>query len=288
MRVQRDPVDVMPEEPLPPKRIMGRGKPVYCEHCDIEVVGAPFVTNGRTFCCERCYRAARRLAQAQAEHQAAYLHLIEALVRALDAREGEIAEHSHRVARYTHLLARLTGVPADTCIHYCRGALLHDLGKIGIPDVVLRKRGKLTPKEWDMMRQHPEIGFHILGGIQFLAKAAEIVLAHHEHFDGSGYPRGLAGNAIPLGARIFAVVDALDAITTDRPYHRAESLDNAFTYLHDNVGTVFDPEIVGNLERHWREFEQLMFALVKQTGISVDPDAIERDVLNEKTLSECR
>ncbi|MHB1142335.1 MAG: HD-GYP domain-containing protein [Sulfuricaulis sp.] len=208
-----------------------------------------------------------------------------ALVRALDAREGETANHSQRVARYTHLLAHVDGIGAEDCLHICRGALLHDIGKIGIPDAILNKPGQLTDEEWQVMRRHPEIGARILEGIPFLAPAAEIVLAHHEHFDGGGYPRGLAGEAIPIGARLFAVADALDAITTDRPYHRAEPLDGALRYLEQEAGRRFDPRVVDTLEQHRPAMEQLMRTLAGQADISIDPAAIEQDVRHDTGIT---
>src|SRR5262245_38425062 len=125
-----------------------------------------------------------------------------------------------------------------------RGALLHDVGKIGIPDAILRKPGKLTPEEWVEMRRHPEIGYRILHGINFLEAAREIVLSHQETYDGSGYPRGLKGKEIPLGARIFAVVDTLDAMTSDRPYRKALPYQRARAEILKFSGTQFDPEVV--------------------------------------------
>jgi HD-GYP domain-containing protein (c-di-GMP phosphodiesterase class II) len=250
---------------------------MYCAHCAIEIEGVPYERDGKAFCCERCYHAMQRMVDAAAAQETAYLDLIGALVRALDAREGETAGHAHRVARYTHLLARLIGVPAATCIHYCRGALLHDIGKIGVPDAILNKPGKLDPEEWEVMRRHPEIGRRILQDIAFLAPAADIVFTHHEHYDGSGYPRGLKGEAIPLGARIFAVVDALDAITTDRPYHAADTLTAAFAYLTQEAGARFDPAVVSSLLLYHAPFERLREQLAAQVHISVAPADIGRD-----------
>jgi HD-GYP domain-containing protein (c-di-GMP phosphodiesterase class II) len=128
--------------------------------------------------------------------------------------------------------------------HLARGALLHDIGKIGVSDQVLLKPGRLTPEEWVEMRRHPEIGARILSGIPFLGPAAEIVLSHQERWDGKGYPRGLGRDQIPLGARIFAVADAVDAITSDRPYRRGRSFSYAREEISRYAGSQFDPEVV--------------------------------------------
>jgi putative nucleotidyltransferase with HDIG domain len=141
-----------------------------------------------------------------------YQSTLEALATALDARDAETRGHSVRVAAYTVAVARRLGVPEGELTDIYRGALLHDVGKIGIPDAILLKPGKLTPEEWVEMRKHPEIGARMLQGIRFLEGALPIVLCHQERWDGTGYPQRLAGEAIPLGARIFAVVDTLDAI----------------------------------------------------------------------------
>ena len=125
-----------------------------------------------------------------------------------------------------------------------RGAFLHDIGKMAIPDEILRKPGKLTPEEQDIMREHCSRGYHMLRKIPFLAGAAEIVFCHQEHFDGSGYPSGLRGSEIPIGARIFAVADTLDAITSDRPYRKARSFDSAREEILRCSGTQFDPAVV--------------------------------------------
>src|SRR5205814_1731753 len=139
----------------------------------------------------------------------------------LDAREHETSDHSQRVVRYTVAIARRMSIPEDQIEHIGRGALLHDIGKIGVPDSILLKPGPLTNAEWTEMRKHPEVGYRILESIDFLRPAAEIVLAHQERWDGNGYPRGLTGESLPLGARIFMIADTLDAMTSDRPYRRA-------------------------------------------------------------------
>jgi HD-GYP domain-containing protein (c-di-GMP phosphodiesterase class II) len=142
------------------------------------------------------------------------------------------------------MLARRFSADAAELRQVYWGALLHDIGKIGIPDAILLKQGPLDEREWQAMRRHPEIGHRILAGVPALAGAAAIVLAHEERFDGSGYPRGLSGEAIPLWARLFAVIDTLDAITSDRPYRRALGFDAAQGEIERQAGTQFDPVAV--------------------------------------------
>jgi response regulator RpfG family c-di-GMP phosphodiesterase len=173
-----------------------------------------------------------------------YQITLEALVAALDAREHETQAHSQRVREYTLTLAENLGSKHDELIQTGRGALLHDVGKIAVRDSILLKPGKLTESEWVEMRMHPQIGYNILQSIEFLAPAAEIVLCHQERWDGRGYPNGLAGEDIPLGARIFAVADTLDAMTSDRPYRKALSFDTAIAEIRSCSGTQFDPRVV--------------------------------------------
>jgi HD-GYP domain-containing protein (c-di-GMP phosphodiesterase class II) len=148
------------------------------------------------------------------------------------------------VRRYSQLIARHYGLSEEEIEHLSRGALLHDIGKIGVPDAILLKKGRLTPEETEQMRRHPTIGFTMIAHIPFLAKAAEVVLHHHEAFDGSGYPSGLGGHRIPLGARIFTVVDALDAMTSNRPYRAALPFEEALEEIRRCSGSQFDPHIV--------------------------------------------
>lgn len=174
----------------------------------------------------------------------AYSSTLSALVAALDAREHETGDHSQRVVRFTLAIAERMGVRSPELEEVARGALLHDIGKIGIEDSVLLKPGPLSPAEWLQMRRHPEIGFTILSGIPFLADAAQIVLAHQERWDGKGYPRQLEGEDIPLGARIFAIADTLDAIVSDRPYRKGASFEDARLEIIRCSGTQFDPRAV--------------------------------------------
>ena len=174
---------------------------------------------------------------------------LNALVAALDAREHETEAHSRRVGDYALHLAEVMRVANSAREDIRKGALLHDIGKIGIADRILLKPGKLTPDEWIEMRKHPEIGYWILTGSRELSTASEIVIAHHERWDGDGYPNRLHGADIPLGARIFSVVDTFDALTSDRPYHRGESYESAHKEIEKNSGTQFDPVVVEHFLR---------------------------------------
>lgn len=185
----------------------------------------------------------REVEAAYAEISETYRLTLEALVTALDARECETGHHSQRVVRYCLAIADQMGITGRERDDLGRGALLHDIGKIGVPDHILLKPGPLTSEEWVEMRRHPEIGARILSDIAFLAPAAEIVLTHQETFDGSGYPRGMKGEEIPLGSRIFAVADTLDAILSDRPYRRGRPLAYAREEIQRYSGTQFDPAV---------------------------------------------
>ncbi len=178
------------------------------------------------------------------EIQNTYEATLEALIAALDSRDSETQGHSMRVAEYTALVARHLGISEPELTDIRRGALLHDVGKIGIPDAILRKPGPLNAEEWKIMEQHPELGYAMLKGITFLAGAIPIVLSHQEKFDGTGYPGGLEGNGIPLGARIFSVVDTYDAITSTRPYRAGRSYEVARDEIIKYSGTQFDPQVV--------------------------------------------
>jgi HD-GYP domain-containing protein (c-di-GMP phosphodiesterase class II) len=173
-----------------------------------------------------------------------YQNTLMALVTALDAREHETSDHSQRVVQYTSAIALRMGIKGAELDEIGRGALLHDIGKIGVPDAVLLKPGKLTPEEWVEMRKHPDIGHQMIAPIEFLAIPATIVLAHQERWDSQGYPRNLGREAIPIGARIFAVADTLDAMTSDRPYRKGTSFANAISEISRCGGSQFDPEVV--------------------------------------------
>ncbi len=173
---------------------------------------------------------------------------LDALVAALDAREHETSDHSQRVARLTLALGERLGLDGNELSDVARGALLHDIGKIGVPDAILLKPGPLTPIEWQEMKKHPDIGHQILRGIPGLEAVAQIVLAHQEHWDGTGYPRGLQGEGIVLGARLFSIADTLDAIVSDRPYRKGDSFAHARAEILRCSGTQFDPEAVHAFE----------------------------------------
>ena len=170
--------------------------------------------------------------------------LLEGLIAALDYRDAETQWHSRRVSLYARRLAQQLGVqePQLTVIEH--GALLHDIGKIGVRDGVLLKPGPLTPQEWTEMKRHPELGWALLQRVDYLRPASAIVLEHQEKWDGTGYPRALQGEGIVLGARVFHVVDTMDAITSDRPYRKARGFDDARAEIVRCGGTQFDPKVV--------------------------------------------
>jgi len=184
------------------------------------------------------------LRRALQELEHSYDITLEALGDALDLKDSETEGHSKRVTAYTIALARAMGVAPSEIRVIARGAFLHDIGKMAIPDEILRKPGPLTAQEQQIMREHCTRGYLILRKIPFLSEAAEIVFSHQEHYDGSGYPGGLRESQIPTGARIFAVADALDAITSDRPYRKARSFDAARHEILRCSGTQFDPAVV--------------------------------------------
>lgn len=183
-----------------------------------------------------------RLAIADLERS--YDITLEALGNALDLKDTETEGHSKRVTAYAIVLARAMNLDPSEIKVIARGAFLHDIGKMAIPDAILAKPGKLTPEEQAVMREHCVRGYTMLKKIPFLEDSAEIVFSHQEHYDGSGYSRGLRGKEIPVGARIFAVADALDAITSDRPYRKAKSFAEARREIERCSGTQFDPAIV--------------------------------------------
>jgi putative two-component system response regulator len=214
------------------------------------VAGIP-LPDDRTFHDEHTDKLRERLLENVAALEQAYLVLsaaydatLEALVAALDLRDTETELHSWRVTEYTLALARRLGVQGKPLDYLRRGSVLHDIGKIGVPDHILRKPGPLDESEWAVMRTHPELGYRILVGVESLREPAQIVLAHHERWDGGGYPRRLRGEAIPLGARIFAVADTIDAITSDRPYRAGRGFDAALEEIDAMRGTQLDPAVV--------------------------------------------
>jgi len=185
-----------------------------------------------------------QLRKAVRELEESYDITLEALGDALDLKDRETEGHSKRVTAFTIAIAKKMGLPSDQIRVIARGAFLHDIGKMAIPDAILNKPGKLDPNEIETMREHPYRGYQIVKKISFLSEAAEIVYAHQEKFDGTGYPRGLKGDQIPLGARIFSIADTLDAMTSNRPYRAAQPLSAAREEIERWSGRQFDPEVV--------------------------------------------
>jgi len=174
----------------------------------------------------------------------AYEEMIEGWSRALEMRDKETKGHSDRVTRLSLRLASAMGMPEEDIVHFRRGVLLHDIGKMAIPDSILLKPSSLTEDEWIFMRQHPSYAYQMLGDIPFIRKSLDVPYCHHEKWDGSGYPRGLKGKEIPLGARIFAVVDVWDALIYDRPYRPGWLPDVVRAYIVAQSGSYFDPRVV--------------------------------------------
>jgi putative nucleotidyltransferase with HDIG domain len=185
-----------------------------------------------------------QLRKAMTDLERSYDVTLEALGDALDLKDAETEGHSKRVTAFTIAIARALGLPKEEISVIARGAFLHDIGKMAIPDHILRKPGKLTHDEMLIMREHCYRGYQMLRKIPFLSEACDIVYSHQEKFDGTGYPRGLRSDEIPLGARIFSLADTLDAITCDRPYRKAQSLEAARAEIKRCSGTQFDPDIV--------------------------------------------
>jgi putative nucleotidyltransferase with HDIG domain len=192
------------------------------------------------------------LQRANLELNEAYDKTIEGWGKALELRDHETNDHTLRVTEMTLELARLMGIRGEALMHMRRGALLHDIGKIGVPDAILNKPGPLTEEEWAIMRKHPVYAYEMLYPIEFLRPAIDIPYCHHEKWDGTGYPRGLKGEEIPLAARIFAVVDVWDALTSDRPYRKAWPPEKALAYIREQAGKHFDPDVVQAFLR-WKE-----------------------------------
>ncbi|MDR3747797.1 MAG: response regulator [Acidobacteriota bacterium] len=184
------------------------------------------------------------LRHALADLERSYDITLEALGDALDLKDAETEGHSRRVTAFTIAIARAMNLPQEKVRIIARGAFLHDVGKMAIPDAILRKPGRLSPEEHAIMQQHALLGYQLLRHIPFLHEPANIVYSHQERYDGSGYPRGLKGEQIPLGARIFAIADTFDAMTSDRPYRAAQSISSGRREIQRYSGRQFDPEIV--------------------------------------------
>ncbi|HVY55982.1 MAG TPA: HD domain-containing phosphohydrolase [Thermodesulfobacteriota bacterium] len=193
---------------------------------------------------EKVEEATESIREHQNELVRAYFGTLEAMILALDLRENETGYHSYRVTEYAVRLGKHANLSDEELSVMAKGALLHDIGKIGVPDSILLKPGKLTDDEWKLMKKHPELGYKLLKNIDFLEESAEIVHTHHERYDGQGYPAGMSRDEIPLGARIFSVVDALDAMTSKRSYRDALPFEEATRRITEASGSQFDPRVV--------------------------------------------
>ena len=178
------------------------------------------------------------------ELRGSYMATVRALSNAVEARDAYTGKHAERVAAYGLAIAHSLGLPLADTPEIEFGFLLHDIGKVAIPDAILYKPDKLTDKERALMEQHPVIGAEIVSGIEFLGQATQVVRSHHEHWDGNGYPDGLSDESIPLSARVFSVADVLDALTTDRPYRPASDLELARRMISEQSGRQFDPRVI--------------------------------------------
>jgi HD-GYP domain-containing protein (c-di-GMP phosphodiesterase class II) len=184
------------------------------------------------------------LRRSKIELDLAYDATIDGFARALDLREKEPVGHTHQVTEFTLRLAKVIGINESALVQIKRGALLHDIGKMGIPEEILQKNTPLTDEEWKIICKHPQYAYDLLAPIIYLYPALDIPYCHHEKWDGSGYPRGLKGDQIPMAARIFVVVDVWDALMTDRPYRRAWPDEKATQFIREQAGVYFDPDIV--------------------------------------------
>lgn len=242
-----------------------------CHFCGAQIVARAYAREGDRYCCEGCYLRAREFTAVRDAAEQAMQTLAEALVAALDVREHETGLHSKRVACHTLVLARRFTDDAAALQQIYWGALLHDIGKIGIPDAILLKQGPLTGEEWRVMRTHPQLGRAILATVPYMQEAAAIVLAHEERYDGSGYPHGLKGEDIPWGARLFAVIDTLDAVTSDRPYRRAASFETACGEIRRGSGRQFDPRAVEAFEAEEKTLREMVALKCGEAALPATP-----------------
>ncbi|MBV8817838.1 MAG: HD-GYP domain-containing protein, partial [Acidobacteriaceae bacterium] len=228
--------------------------------------------------------AATAVRQSQGDLQRAYVDFVSSLANALDARDPYTSGHSRRVSAAARDVAVAMELTAAECETIRIGALLHDIGKIGVADHVLQKPGRLTEEEFRMIQQHPEIGRRIIEGIQGFEAYVPIVELHHENWDGTGYPRGLSGTEVPLGARIVHVVDAYDAMTSDRPYRPGMASGRALEILKECAGTQFDAEVVAIFAalRTGDERSDTLANLAKAVGVSTghpETAAVEKSLV---------
>lgn len=187
-----------------------------------------------------------------------YHEIIDCIVSALDAKDAYTAGHSRRVSDMSLVVCSLLGLDSENTQKIHIAAHLHDIGKIGIPDAVLNKKGRLNDEEWQIIKRHPEIGAEILSKSSHLNELKEIVLWHHERFDGKGYPNGLKAEKIPVGSRIISICDSIDAITSNRYYRNANSLAFCYQEIEKNLGTMYDPMIGSYVLEHWDQLAQIV------------------------------
>jgi HD-GYP domain-containing protein (c-di-GMP phosphodiesterase class II) len=232
-------------------------------------------------------------ARLYAELSISYDGTLDALTAALDLRDRETEGHSRRVVEYTARLARQMGLPEAEIRSICRGALIHDIGKIGVPDAILLKPGLLDTDERRIMEKHPIAGYEMLLGVPYLAQEIPIVLAHQEHWDGTGYPFGLHGDEIPLGARLFAIADTFDALTSDRSYRLGRSCEEALVVIAEQAGTQFDPQAVAAFMRvpakEWEGIRARVFDEVRRRRArQADRVSRERSQMHTAPLTKAR
>jgi PAS domain S-box-containing protein/putative nucleotidyltransferase with HDIG domain len=225
-------------------RLEARLRNAKGEYVDLEIAPNNLLDNASVKGVVLTSRDITERKRAQAELQAAYEATIEGWSRALDLRDKETEGHTQRVTEITLRMARALKMSDEDLVHVRRGALLHDIGKMGVPDNILLKPGPLTEEEWVLMRRHPDYAYQMLYPIEYLRPALDIPYCHHEKFEGSGYPRGLKGKDIPLPARIFAIIDVWDALCSDRPYRKALPEAQVLQYIRDHAGDHFDPDLV--------------------------------------------
>lgn len=250
-----------------------------CPNCGLPIEKGRYVfRSDGAYRCEHCYFNNTYLDGIVQRMETGYLVTLEAFVSAIDAREHEVGDHSIRVMEFSVVIGKAFGVAGRDLVDLYCGSLLHDIGKIGVPDAVLLKAGPLNPEEEAIMHRHPEIGYRIIGRIGYFSRAADIIRSHHEHYDGSGYPRRLKGDEIPVGARVFAVADALDALTVNRSYHQALSFDGAIEVITAASGTLYDPAVIQSFLRNYDELKSYVgriFIKVIESGYGDLRDLIE-------------
>ena len=236
-----------------------------CATCGTSAADRQYHETADGLTCEHCLLDSRKHKAGLAGTHP-YEEFAESLAAALDLRERETGLHSKRVASHTLLLARHHYTDAATLREIYWGSLLHDIGKIGVPDAILLKPDRLTEEEWQVMRLHPEHGSNILRKLPLFTLAAQLVLCHEERYDGSGYPRSLKGDAIPMPARLFAVIDTLDAMTFDRPYRKGMPFDAAKTEILRVSGSQFDPQAVEAFLREEQALREMTSLDYLKTG----------------------